>query len=109
MKWIDILKEITDIAIFKAGDYDELEMTIEFDFDEGWVDSQCQIEKSGKSESIVLGDDAFDEVIDLTRALRDAMHEHTGGNLKKYTIRIDETGKAKANFEYHDPQPAVAN
>ena len=37
-----------------------------------------------------------------------AMKEHTGGNLKKHKIRIDETDKATASFEYHDPQPGNA-
>jgi hypothetical protein len=41
----------------------------------------------------------------LSFELKDEMKNHTGGNLKKYAVRIDEEGKANASFEYdNEPQ-----
>ena len=104
LRWIDIIKEITDIAIFESGDdFDELTLTIKFSMEDDWIESLCEIVKDGKSDTPIIWDDALDELKELTFALHQAVKDHTGGDLKGYTIRIDETGKAKSNFQYHDP------
>ena len=104
LRSMDIIKEITDIAVSEAGDFDTLTLTVTSDRDGGNTDFQCGVVMDGKSRGVLPRLDELMRIDALTRELRDAVRDHTGGNLKSYTIHIDETGSAKANFEYHDPE-----
>ena len=106
LKSMDIVKEITDISLSYADEeFDEFVLEIEVNYDEKYISQDCfQLRNNQATEIRIPGKDGHD-IMMLSFQLHEAMKEHTGGDLKKYVIRIDETGKAMANFEYHDPQP----
>lgn len=104
LRWMDIIKEITDIAVSEAGEFDALTLTVTSDRDGGNTEFQCGVVMDDKNRGVLPRLGALNRIDTLTRALRDAVKDHTGGDLKAYTIHIDETGKARANFEYHDPE-----
>jgi hypothetical protein len=73
MRWMDIMKEITDIAVSEAGDFD-----------------------------------ALNRIDTLTHALRDAVKDHTGGDLKarkaiEGSERLDELDDIFAEAEEIEP------
>lgn len=108
-KWMKIVKDITDIPFSYAEEpADEVVMEVELDPKEEWIERHSFQNVSGMVRDLSIDPQAEIELMELSFQLHEAMREHTGGDLRKYTIRIDETGKATANFEYHDPQPANA-
>jgi len=110
MKWIHLVHEISQIPMSVANEeYDELVMEVELDPKEGWIDIKCRQTTGTEVEDLSLFDIDDPDLMELSFDLHKAMKDHTGGDLKRYTIRIDESGKAKANFEYHDPQPENVN
>ena len=110
LKWMEIVKEITDIPLsYSEEPADEVVMEVELDPREGWTKRHSFQNVAGVVRDLSIDTQDEIELMELSFQLHEAMKEHTGGDLKKYTIRIDESGKATAKFEYHDPQPADAN
>ena len=106
----EIVKEITEILLDMAeGEYDNLLLEVEVSAEGRSIDLYVSQSLHGKIEEPDFQGMLGHDVMMLSFDLHEALKEHTGGDLHKYTIRIDETGKATANFEYDDPQPENAN
>jgi hypothetical protein len=69
------------------------------------ITATCHQTVSGKTEQLSLEGTNGPDLRKLSFELRDEMKNHTGGDLKKYAVRINEEGKANASFEYdNEPQ-----
>lgn len=102
----DIMDDVAQVAfIASKGDYDELVLEVEVDVEEGWVQSHCWQSVNGEIEQLSTFDIEDPDINELSFELHKEMKNHTGGDLKKYTLRIDKEGKAKINFEYRNEAP----
>jgi len=105
LRQFDLLQEIAQIA-FNATDDDFDELVLEVELGEAdTITATCHQTVSGKTEQLSLEGTNDPDLSKLSFELKDEMKNHTGGNLKKYAVRIDEEGKANASFEYdNEPQ-----
>ena len=68
------------------------------------ITATCHQTVKGKTEQLPLEETADPDLRKLSFELKDEMKNHTGGDLKKYAVRIEE-GRANATFEYdNEPQ-----
>lgn len=98
----EIMHEAAQIAFMASeGEFDELVLEVEIDIDTGTISFSCYQTKDGKKVSLSLFDTGrLVDLSDLSEELHSEMKEHTGGDLKKYTVTIDGDGTTRANFEY---------
>ena len=100
LRQFDLLQDITQIA-FNATDDDFDELVLEVELGEGdAITATCHQTVNGQTEQLSLEGIHDPDLKKLSLELKDEMKTHTGGNLKKYAVRIDEEGKANASFEY---------
>lgn len=100
LRQFDLLQDITQIA-FQATDDDFDELVLEVELGEGDViAATCRQTVNGKTEQLSLEHANDPALRKLSFELKDEMKNHTGGDLKKYAVRINEEGKADATFEY---------
>ena len=106
LRQFEILEEIAQAAFnVSHGEYDELVLEVKVDVEEGWIEATCKQTLGGTTEQLSLFDVEDPDLMALSFALHEAMKEHTGGDMKKYTLRIDGKGAAKASFEYRNLPP----
>jgi len=100
----EILNEICQIVFAVAADeYDELRLEVDVHANELWCSSTLSQTVNGVSESLPMPTvEGSPTLSDLTLALHKEMMSHTGGDVKKYILRIRD-GKATVDFEYNEP------
>ena len=102
LRQFDLLQDITQVAFLATDDnFDELILEVELG-ESGKIIARCRQTINGKSEALSLEKITDPDLRQLSFDLKDEMKSHTGGELKKYTVRIDEEGKAKTSFEYDE-------
>jgi hypothetical protein len=100
LRQFDLLQDITQIAFDATGDeFDELILEVELGEGET-IKATCRQTVKGTTEELSLADKTAPDLRRLSYELKDEMKNHTGGDLKKYILRIDEEGKANASFDY---------
>jgi hypothetical protein len=104
LRQFDLLQDITQIAFNTTeDDFDELVLEVELGKGDT-ITATCHQTVNGKTEQMSLQDINDPDLRKLSFELKDEMKSHTGGDLKKYAVRINEEGKANATFEY-DNEP----
>lgn len=104
LRQFDLIQDITQVAFQAAADdFDELVLEVELG-DGDTIAATCRQTVNGKSQLLSLENINDPDLGKLSFELKDEMKNHTGGNLRKYTVRIDEEGKANASFEYANEQ-----
>ena len=100
----EILDEIAQYALLASnGEFDEL--VLEVEVEDTSLKAHCEQVLNGKIEQLsLLGIREF-SILDLSIELRKEILNHTGGDLKKYTFRMDKEGKASMDFEYRNLPP----
>ena len=106
LKQFDLMKEITQIAFDSCDeDVDEINLDVDVDVEGGHMRACLWQVVNGKKEfpSLIVPNNLMDLSFDLHKA----MMEHTGGDLKRYTLKMDGDGEgvAQANFEYRNEPP----
>lgn len=97
----EIADEIAEFALIASnGEFDEL--LLEVEVEDSWVKSHCEQVRNGEVEQLSLRGIRDPNLMKLSFELRKEMLNHTGGDLKKYTFRIDKEGRASIDFEYRN-------
>jgi hypothetical protein len=104
LRQFDLIQDITQVAFLATeDDFDELVLEVELG-DGETITATCYQTVTGAAEQLSLEDIHDPDLRKLSYELKKEMKNHTGGNLARYTIRINEEGKANASFEY-DNEP----
>ena len=99
---MEILDELSQVAFSAArGEYEELHLEVEIE--EQWIDAVFSQTAGGATESL----DTLSEVRDrslmqLSYQLHKAIKDQNGGDLKKYSLRINKEGRATVDYEYRE-------
>lgn len=100
----EILEEIAEFALIASnGEFDEL--ILEVDVEDNWTTEYCEQVLNGEVEQLSLFGIHDPNLMQLSFDLRKEILNHTGGDLKKYTFRIDKEGRASIDFEYRNLPP----
>ena len=102
----DIQDDIAQVAFIASnGEYDELVLEVDVDVEGRSLGAHCWQTVNGEIEQLSIFDIDEPDLMGLSFELHKEMKNHTGGDLKKYTLRIDKEGKARINFEYRNEPP----
>lgn len=97
----EIVEEIAEFALIASnGEFDEL--LLEVEVEENWTKEHCEQVLNGEVEQLSLFGIHDPNIMKLSFELRKEMLNHTGGDLKKYTFRMDKEGRASIDFEYRN-------
>ena len=100
---IEIIGEITEIALAHAEDgFDELWLEAGFSEDDLSMKLTCRTRRGRRDRPVIISEKDLYDLGELSFTLQKELKTHNGGDLKKYVVRIDETGTAKAQFEYRN-------
>lgn len=102
LKQSEIMHQVAQIALSASSDdFDELILEVEINRDGGTVGGQLRQITNGVVEYPSMWDpDRSPNLMDLSYELQDEIKRLSGGELTKYTVRIDKEGTARATFEY---------
>ena len=105
----EILSEICQIVFAVADDeYDELRLEVDVHANELLCRSTFSQTVNGVSESLPMPpEEESPTLLELSLQLHKEMMSHTGGDMKKYILRISSEGRATADFEYNEPPAEV--
>lgn len=101
---LDILNELSQIAFTAArGEYDEIRLEVEIK--EHWIDAVFWETVDGVTESLPTLEGAHDpSLMQLSYELHEAINRENGGDIKKYSLRINKEGRATVDYEYREPK-----
>jgi hypothetical protein len=102
MREMEILNELSQIAFGAArGEYDELRLEIEIE--DHWIEAAFWQTANGATKSLRTLEGVHDpSLMELSYGLQEAIKNQNGGDLKKYSLRINKGGRATVDYEYRD-------
>jgi hypothetical protein len=101
---MEILNELSQVAFSAArGEYEEIRLEVEIE--EEWIDAVFLQTADSVTESLPTLDEVRDRsLMRLSYELHEAIKSQNGGDLKKYSLRINKEGRATVDYEYRDPK-----
>lgn len=101
---MEILDELSQVAFSAArGEYEELHL--EVGIEDNWIDAVFSQTAGGVTESLPTLSEVRDRsLMELSYELHKAIKNQNGGDLKKYSWRINKEGRATVDYEYGDPK-----
>ncbi|MCW8890302.1 MAG: hypothetical protein OQL20_06560 [Sedimenticola sp.] len=100
---LEILNELFQILHAEAGlEYENLSCCFIPIGDEGerTAETEFVYTRQGKVFNVGISDENLFNVVELAIELQSDMKAHTGGEWIKFTLSVDESGKAKTVFDY---------
>lgn len=99
---MEILDELSQVAFSAArGEYEELHLKVEIE--EDWIDAVFSQTAGGVTESLPTLSEVRDRsLMQLSYELQQVIKNQNGGDLKKYSLRINKGGRATVDYEYRE-------
>lgn len=97
----EILNEICSLLFHNTPkEFDSLVYVYKFNPDECWIGARVSTVICGKKEALDWSPDILRKIRGLCKNLHQVMQDHTGGDWRKFVLRIDENKEVTTNFIY---------
>ena len=101
----EILEKLAQIIHDEADhDYQNIICDFEYNFSEGWSESEYRYWKNGEEIRKGISVENSCRSGDLLADLHAAMKAHTGGDWKSFTLTLGGDGRAHTKFRYPEKE-----